>query len=140
MVSSGIDSNEDVHPILVDSSGRQYVCFEFDETQILEDMEIRDDEEHVSDVIDCRYFNIITIWIKNDLDQSVGVQVKGSRIDSTTEAVDVGDEFIVASGDSEARTIVPVNEGFLPFIFIELGAEVVPTSGNLNAYLIRKPI
>ena len=143
MVSSGVDSNKNVHPILVDSSGRPYVRLshsELDEVQIFEDEEIRDDEANNSDVGDCRYFSIITVWVENALDKNVSVQIKGNRVNSTTGAVDIGTAFDVATVDREARTLEPTDEGFLPYIFIEVTAAGVPTTGDLNAYLIKKPI
>jgi len=111
----------------------------FDEVQIFKDEVIRDTNAHNSAVGDCRYFNIITVWVKNGLDQNVNVQVKGNRVNSTTGAVNMGTAFDVTTDDEEARTYEPTDEGFLPYIFIEVTAAGVPTSGNLNAYLIRKP-
>ena len=110
------------------------------EKQVFEDEEIRDTNAHNSAVGDCRYFNIITVWVENGLDQNVSVQVKGNRVNSVTGAVDIGTAFDVATVDREARTMEPTDEGFLPYIFIEVTAAGVPTSGNLNAYLIKKPI
>lgn len=142
MVISGVDSNKDVYPILVDSSGRPYVrlFLELSETQVFEDEEIRDTNAHNSVIGDCSYFNVITVWVENGLDQNVSVQVKGNRVNSTTGAVNIGTAFDVATVDREARTIEPTDEGFLQFIFVEVTAAGVPTSGNLDAYLIRKPI
>ena len=110
------------------------------ETQIFEDEEIRDTNAHNSDIGACSYFNVITIWVENGLDQNVSVQIKGNRVDSTTGAVDIGVAFNVATVDREARTMEPTDEGFLPYIFIEVTAAGVPTTGDLNAYLIKKPI
>lgn len=108
--------------------------------QVFEDEEIRDAVAHNSAVGDCRYFNIIAIWVENGLDQNVSVQVKGNRVNSTAGAVDIGAAFDVATVDRESRTIEPVNAGFLPYIFIEVTAAGVPTAGDLNAYLIKKPV
>lgn len=142
MVIAGIDNKKNVYPFLVDNSGRQYIrlFLESDETQIFEDEEIIDTNAHNSAIGDCSYFNIITIWVENGLNQDVSVQVKGNRVNSTTGAVDIGDAFDVATVDRKARTLEPVNAGFLPYVYIEVTAAGVPTDGNLNAYLIRKPI
>lgn len=110
------------------------------EDQVFEDEEIRDTNAHNSDVGNCRQFNIITVWVENGLDQKVSVQIKGNRVNSVTGAVDIGTAFDVATVDREARTMEPTDEGFLPYIFIEVTAAGVPTSGNLNVYLIKKPI
>jgi len=110
------------------------------ETQIFEDEAIRDTNAHNSSVGDCSYFKVITIWVENGLDQKVSVQVKGNRVDSVAGAVDIGTAFDVATVDREARTIEPTGEGFLPFIFIEVTAAVIPTTDDLNAYLIKKPV
>ena len=110
------------------------------EEQIFKDKEITDILAHSSSVGDCRYFNIITVWVENGLDQKVSVQVKGNRVNSVAGAVDIGTAFDVATVDREARTFEPTDEGFLPYIFIEVTAAVIPTSGDLNAYLIKKPV
>jgi len=110
------------------------------EDQIFEDEAIRDAVAHNSIIGDSRYFNIITIWVENGLDQNVSVQIKGNRVNSVVGAVDIGAAFNVVTVDREARTMEPTDEGFLPYIFIEVTAAGVPTAGNLNAYLIKKPI
>lgn len=110
------------------------------EDQIFEDEEITDIAAHNSGIGVCSYFGIITVWVENGLDQDVSVQIKGNRVNSVIGAVDIGDAFDVATDDREARTFEPVDEGFLPFIFIEVTAAGVPTDGDLNAYLIKKPI
>ena len=110
------------------------------ETQIFEDEEIRDVVAHNSAIGACSYFNVITVWVENGLDQNISVQVLGNRVNSVVGAVDIGDAFVVATVDREARTMEPTDEGFLPFIFIEVTAAGVPTAGDLNAYLIKKPI
>ena len=142
MVGSGVDSNKNVHPILVDSSGKQliYLSHTVDETQIFEDEEIRDVAAHNSAIGDCRYFNVITVWVENGLDQNVSVQIKGNRVNSVDGAVDIDAAFNVATVDREAKTFEPTDEGFLPYIFIEVTAAGLPTDGDLNAYLIKKPI
>ena len=140
MVISGVDSNKDVHPILVKSDGTILLSGELSEVQVFKDEDIRDTNAHNSVIGDCSYFNIITIWVENGLDDGVSVQVKGNRVNSVVGAVDIGAAFDVATDDREARTMEPTDEGFLPFIFIEVTAAGVPTDGNLNAYLIRKPI
>ena len=110
------------------------------EDQIFEDEAIRDIAAHNSVIGDSRYFNIITIWVENGLDQDVSIQVKGNRAISVVGAVDIGAAFDVATVDRESRTIEPVNAGFYPYIFIEVTAAGVPTAGDLNAYLIKKSV
>ena len=110
------------------------------EEQIFEDEAIRDALAHNSAVGDCRYFNVITIWVENTLDQIVGVQVMGNRVNSVDGAVDINDAFNVPTLDRMARTMEPTDTGFLPYIFIEVTAAGVPTTGDLNAYLIKKPV
>ena len=110
------------------------------EDQIFEDEAIRDIFAHNSIIGDSRYFNIITIWVENGLYQNVSVQIMGNRANSVVWAVDIGAAFVVATVDRESRTIEPVNAGFLPYIFIEVTAAGVPTTGDLNAYLIKKPV
>ena len=134
------DSNNAPRLLRTKDDGTILLSTELSEVQIFDDEEIRDVNAHNSVVGDCSYFNIITIWVENGLDQNVSVQVKGNRVNSTAGAVDIGAAFDVATVDREARTLEPTDEGFLPYIFIEVTAAVIPTAGNLNAYLIRKPI
>lgn len=134
------DSNNVPKLLKTKNDGTTLLSTELSEVQVFEDEEIRDANAHNSDVGDCRYFNIITIWVENGLDQNVSVQVKGNMVNSVVGAVDIGAAFDVATVDRESRTIEPVNAGFLPYIFIEVTAAGVPTDGNLNAHLIRKSI
>jgi len=125
----------------VDNLGKtSFMSQQYVEEQIFEDEEIRDVLAHNSDVGDCRYFNVITIWVENGLDQNVSVQITGNRVNSVVGAVDIGVAFDVVTLDREARTMDPTDEGFLPYIFVEITAAGVPTTGDLNAYLIKKPI
>ena len=106
----------------------------------MEDLEIRDTDPHDSDISDCRYFNIITVFVDNGLDQAVSVQVKGSRVNSVTGAVNIGSAFTVGADDTESKTLTPNTSGWLPYIFVTVTAPVAPTEDAINVYIIKKPL
>ena len=110
------------------------------ERQVMEDVEIRDTDPHDSDIADVRNFNIITIFVDNDLNQAVSVQVKGNRVNSITGAVNIGSAFTVAADDTESRTLTPDTSGWLPYIFVTVTASVAPTEDAINVYIIKKPL
>ena len=110
------------------------------ERQVMEDVEIRDTDPHDSDISDVRNFNIITIFVDNDLNQAVSVQVKGNRVNSVTGAVDIGSAFTVAADERESRTLTPDTSGWLPYTFVTVTASAAPTEDAINVYIIKKPL
>lgn len=107
------------------------------ETQVFTDEEIRDTNAHNSSISNVSRYKIITVYVDNDLNQSISIQVKANRANSTTGATNIGTPFSVAATSGvEARTITPENEGFLPYIFVEATCSVSPASGDLNVYTI----
>ena len=110
------------------------------EERIMEDVEIRDTDPHDSDISDVQNFDIITIFVDNDLNQDVSVQVKGNRVNSVTGAVNIGSAFTVAADDRESRTLTPDTSGWLPYIFVTVTAPVAPTEDAINVYINKKPL
>jgi hypothetical protein len=108
------------------------------EEHVIDSLEIRDVIAHNSNISDCTLFNMFDVFVVNGLDQQVGVQVKGNRVNLVAGAVDIGASFNVATVDSESRTVVPDNDGWLPYIFVEVTAAVLPTAGDIDVYIIRK--
>ena len=103
-------------------------------------LEIRDTDPHDSDIASCRAHTIITVFVDNDLNQDVSVQVKGNRVNSVTGAVNIGSAFTVAADDRESRTLTPDTSGWLPYIFVTVTASVAPTEDAINVYIIKKPL
>jgi len=110
------------------------------EVQIFTDKEIRDTTTYNSLIVECKNYDIVTFWIDNKLNQTVATQIKGNRVKGTGGAVDIGASFNCASTDTEARTIEPIDEGFLPYVFASVSCATKPTSGKLNVYAIKKPL
>ena len=124
------------------------------ETQVFTDEEIRDTNAHNSSIVDCRIYNLVTFFVINDLNQSVTVQVKGNRrwleyveeewvLDTDkvyNSALDIGSSFTVAASDSGAKAIAALVDGVLPYMFVEITAGVLPSSGDLNCYVEKKYI
>jgi hypothetical protein len=125
-------------PVKQSADGTTAILSESDEEHVIDSLEIRDVLAHNSDVSDCDLFNMFAVFVVNGLDQQVGVQVMGNRVNSVVGAVDIGDPFNVATLDSEARTVAPDNDGWLPYIFFEVTAAVLPTDGDIDVYIVRK--
>ena len=61
----------------------------------------------------------------------------GNRTKDTTGAVAIG-EFRVEAMDWEARTIIPLVTGWVPYVYLDVWALDVPTSGYVTAWWIRE--
>jgi len=116
------------------------------ENVLVDGLEIRDTTSHTPDtdptkmfIIDCRDFEVITIFVDNNLDQDISVQVMGNRRKSTTKAVTVGTAFTVAADSSDSRTLTPDTSGWLPYIYVTITATVAPTADAVTVYIIKKP-
>jgi len=82
-------------------------------------------------------FGMIALFVDNDLDQGVDVQVKANRVSSTSDAVTIGTAFTVSATDSDARSLSLEMTGKLPYIYVELKCTTAPTSGSVTVWLIR---
>ena len=82
-------------------------------------------------------FRSFTIFVKNELNADVRVRLMANRERSTDYSVVVG-EFEVKAVSSEARTVIPAITGWLPYVYLEVEALGVPTSGRLSAWWIRE--
>lgn len=101
---------------------------------------IRDTAAHDSSIVDTTSYSIVTIFVKNGLDQKVDVQAKGNESESTVDAVKIGEVFHVEAEGEKSRSLSWYACGWLPFIFVTVTADQVPTSGNVIVYAIKKPI
>lgn len=106
------------------------------EEQVLTTYAITDVIAHNSSIFNASGYKILSMFVKNNLNQQISVQVKSNRVDSVTGAKTVGAAFNVAASGNEARTVVPENDGWLPYYFVEVTAAVVPTTGSVDAYII----
>jgi len=113
---------------------------------IVNALEIRDTNAHDIDTdteimsANMSLYSHCTIKVINTLDKDISVQVMGNFDDSTTNAETVGSAFTVASGDSESRSINVDNAGWQPYLYLKITASGVPTSGNVTAYIVKKPM
>ena len=80
---------------------------------------------------------LVTVYVVNDLDQDVTVQIKGNRIKSADGASNVGSSFTVPAGGADFRTLIADQSGVLPWIFVELSCSTAPTDGSVSVYLVR---
>jgi len=78
-----------------------------------------------------------TVFIVNNLDQPVTVQLIGCRDPSCTDYVNVGSAFTVNAKSKDARTLTPDTSGWLPYITVQVQCSTAPTTGTLDIYFIR---
>jgi len=79
----------------------------------------------------------VSVWVINDLDQDVTVQIKGNRVQSTTGGVNIGSSWTVPAGSSDFKTLTPDTCGWAPYLWVELSCSTAPTSGSIDVYLVR---
>jgi len=79
----------------------------------------------------------VTIFVENNLDQPVTVQLLGNRVPGIAGAVGVGSPFTVAAGSTDARTLTPDTSGWLPFITARVQCVIAPSGGTVTIWLIK---
>jgi hypothetical protein len=84
-----------------------------------------------------RALKIISIFVDNGLNQDVTVQVKANRENALAKSVNVGSNFMVSAGSTDARTLSPETSGWLPYLTVSLVCSTAPTSGSVTIYRIR---
>jgi len=80
----------------------------------------------------------ISLFVDNNLNQDVSVQVKTNRVQSTLKAVTTGSAFKVPAAGSDARSLSLETSGWLPWIYVELTCATAPTTGSVTVWLVRK--
>jgi len=78
-----------------------------------------------------------TIYVINTLDQSVSVQIKGNRVQSTSNSSSISTAFSVSANSADFRTLVASQSGILPWIYVELSCASAPSTGSVTVYLIK---
>jgi hypothetical protein len=84
-----------------------------------------------------RILGVVTVFIVNDLDRPVNVQIVGCRDRGCRDSVDVGSVVTVPAGSKDARTLTPETSGWLPFITVRVWCTTAPTSGVVSVWLVR---
>jgi hypothetical protein len=95
---------------------------------------IRDTANHDSDVSDNSIFDPRTIFVKNGLNQTVTIQLQGSRNRPFTDFVDIGSSFDVAATTNGYGTI----SDYFPFIRIRASCATSPTTGTLDIWILKR--
>ena len=99
-----------------------------DEIAVFDLEAIRDTAVHNSISSDNSQFHLKTIVISNGLNQTVTLQVQGSRDNSTW--INIGSTFDVAASTNTYQT----SDTFFPFMRITAICSVAPASGTLSAW------
>jgi len=112
----------------------------FEEDEIVRELEIRDTATHRSKIGDMRLFNGATLYVINELNQTVTVQLKGNWTRRYDGSVDIGASLDVTTMKAGAKTVHIAKDEWYPFMWCELSCSVAPTSGAVHVRLIKKPI
>ena len=78
----------------------------------------------------------VTVYVVNNLNQAVTVQIMGNMVNSTSSSVAIGTSWTVNPGTASAKTLTPDTSGWLPYIYLQLQCSTAPTSGSVSAYLL----
>jgi len=100
--------------------------------------EIRDTLVHRTKVIDIGDFDIITVFVNNELDQTVTVQAKGNFTPTHVNSVSIGTTFDVAANSVEARNLSVYTTAWMPFSFCELKCATAPTKGAVHVKYLKR--
>jgi hypothetical protein len=99
------------------------------EAQVFADEAIRDTSPHNSATMENQGFRVKTIIIDNQLNQSVSLQMQGSR--NGSGFFNVGSPFVIAATTLTYQS----SDEYFPHVKFVATCSVAPTSGNLNAWI-----
>jgi len=109
-----------------------------EEIGVMVDERIRDIEVHRTEITDVHDYDIVTLYVYNGLDKTIQVQLKGNKIASYINPVNVGDPFTVPPNSSVAKNLSIYTAVWLPYSFCEVKALEVPTSGAVTIKYIKR--
>jgi hypothetical protein len=102
------------------------------EEEAMIDEKIRDTNVHMSKIVQLNNFDVIVIFIKNELDQDITVNVKGNIAKTYIDAFNVGNSVIVNKGESRSVVVSIYRETWSPYSFCEVTANAVPSNGSVH--------
>jgi hypothetical protein len=100
---------------------------------VIEDLEIRDQNNHESAMSNMGEFNAETIMVNNQLDQVVTFQLQGT-IAGTGVWCNVGSTFNIGA---TTKDYVTVTDFFPCYKMVASCDTAAPTTGNLNVWIIK---
>jgi len=103
------------------------------EDEIIHELVLRDTDDHISNVSDNRGAIPKTVVIYNETDQDITVQLQGDRDSDFDVAMDMGNPFVIDAGTHDYATI----SDYLPYLRVKITASTAPTSGTVDAYIMR---
>jgi len=111
-----------------------------EEEEIAKGLEIRDTSTHRTEISDLTTFNHALIFVHNELDQDLTVQLKGNWTRTYEDAVNIGSSITVSAGESNAVGISVTAGSWFPFVFAELSCSTAPSKGSVWVKVLKKPI
>ena len=106
---------------------------EAEEDILFDEEEIRDTNTHYSDIGDCRGFKSKTVLIYNDLDQTVTLQMQGSRDRDFNRPINISSSFTVPANSTSYQTCTD----YFPFGRITAKCDTAPTTGSLTVVVVK---
>ena len=96
------------------------------------DLHTPDSDSEIS-ILDMHRFGGTTIRIVNTLNEAVDIKFYGNMTEDETSADQIGATVTVAATTGiETRTIVPENDGWMPFVYVTAQCSVAPASGDVT--------
>ena len=111
----------------------------YEKERLFERYEIRDTATHRSDIANMENHHYGTIVVYNNLDQDITIYVYGNEIESYVDSIPVGETsgYSCSAGGRTAISITPDTTGWLPFVYITVVASSTPSSGYVDAKILK---
>ncbi len=84
-----------------------------------------------------RMHKIASVFVVNNLNQSVNIQLIGCLDSLCNYSVPIGSVWTVSANSNDARTLAPGTSGWLPYITAQVWCSTAPSSGALNVLLVK---
>jgi hypothetical protein len=98
---------------------------------LFRDITIRDSNDHISDITNCKNYLNKTLIAENTANQTVTIQIKGNREKNYEGAFNLENSFVLESNEIKYKYFIHS----IPYIFIIVKYEASPTIGELNVWL-----
>lgn len=103
------------------------------------EQDIRDTNDHISEVVNATKAGSVTFMYKNTLDQAVDFQLQGSYDeDFTTDVWDIGAATQLAAGNVTTQYDYDTLTDFFPFIRVKATCTVGPAVGTATTWITQE--
>jgi len=120
----------------------QKLKFEYEwklvEEEVIHALEIRDTLWYESKLVHLGISDACTVYIVNELDKDLNVQVYGNRTKTTLNAVKIGDLITAPANDITAINLNVYTNVWTPWSFVKIQAVAPPTKGVVHITYLRR--